>query len=296
MKSTKLTLRSALASFAIYVAAVIVVLWTVLPLSWMFLSSITPTVDLLTTRGRWISSNLTFERYASIFSNANLGLGENDLSTAGAVFYNSIKNSILISVATVLLAILLGGIAAYAFARLYFKYKNTLLMATMFFQLLPSITLLIPLYVIARHLSLIDKLPSLVVLYMSFTLPYVIWVMNGYYKTIPPDLETAARIDGCTWFSAYWYVVLPLAKPGLVAVGILAFLMCWDEFIFALVFTTSLGTKTMPVAISEFSTRYGIDYGMVSTAGCIATVFPLLLSLIFQKHIISGLTAGGVKE
>jgi len=296
MKRVKLTFRSALTSFAIFAAVVIIVLWTVLPLLWMFLSSITPTVDLLTTNGSWISSNLTFDRYALIFSKANINLKGSDLSSASAVFFNSIKNSLLISVSTVIFAIFIGGIAAYAFARLKFKHKNTLLMTTMFFQLLPSITLLIPLYVIARHLILIDKLPTLVLLYMSFTLPYVIWVMNGYYKTIPPDLETAARIDGCNWFSAYWYVVQPLARPGLVAVGILSFLMCWDEFIFALIFTTSLGSKTMPVAISEFSTRYGIDYGMVSTAGCIATVFPLILSLIFQKHIVSGLTAGGVKD
>lgn len=143
---------------------------------------------------------------------------------------------------------------------------------------------------------MIDQPMFLVVLYMSFTLPYVIWVLNGYYKTIPSDLEQAAQIDGCTWFTAYWRIVLPLAKPGLVAVGALSFLMCWDEFMYALIFMTSLSSKTMPVAISEFSTRYGIDYGMISTAGCIATVFPMLLALIFQKYIVTGLTAGGVKD
>ena len=276
MKSTKFKARSALKSFAIYFAAIVVFLWTVLPLAWMFISSITPSVDLLVTKGKWISSHLTFSRYASIFSSA-------DASSAGAVFFHSIKNSIFVSVLTMLFAILLGGIAAYAFARLNFKFKNVLLMSTMFFQLLPSITLVIPLYIIARNLSLIDKLPTLIILYMSFVLPYAIWVMNGYYRTIPPDLESAARIDGCTWFSAYWHIVLPLALPGLIAVGALSFLMCWDEFLFALVFTTSLGSKTMPVAISEFSTRFGMDYGMVSTAGCIATIFPLLLAVIFKN-------------
>ena len=224
----------------IYLAAVVVLLWTLLPILWMFISSITPTADLLTIDGKWFSEN--------------------------------------------------------AFARLRFKFKNTLLMATMFFQLLPSITLVIPLYVIGRKLGMIDQPMFLVVLYMSFTLPYVIWVLNGYYRTIPSDLEQAAQIDGCTWFTAYWRIVLPLAKPGLVAVGALSFLMCWDEFMYALIFMTSLSSKTMPVAISEFSTRYGIDYGMISTAGCIATVFPMLLALIFQKYIVTGLTAGGVKD
>ena len=231
----------------------------------MFISSITPTADLLTIDGKWFSENVNFNRYIEIFSQSG---SAND---AGAQFVNSLKISILVSVSTVVLAILFGGVSAYAFARLRFKFKNTLLMATMFFQLLPSITLVIPLYVIGRKIGMIDQPMFLVVLYMSFTLPYVIWVLNGYYKTIPSDLEQAAQIDGCTWFTAYWRIVLPLAKPGLVAVGALSFLMCWDEFMYALIF-------------------------MISTAGCIATVFPMLLALIFQKYIVTGLTAGGVKD
>jgi len=277
----------------IYIGALAVLLWTVLPLLWMFLSSITPTVDLLTIDGKWISDNLNFDRYISIFTESS---GASALSNAGAQFVNSIKISILVSVTTVVLAILFGGVAAYAFARLRFRFKGGLLMSTMFFQLLPSITLVIPLYVIARKIGMIDKPVFLVVLYLSFTLPYVIWVLNGYYKTIPAGLEEAARIDGCNWLGAYWRIVLPLALPGLVAVGALSFLMCWDEFLYALVFMTSLGSKTMPVAISEFSTRFGTDYGMVSTAGCLATIFPLALAVIFQKYIVSGLTAGGIKD
>lgn len=286
-------IKKALTQTGIYVCAILVFLWTVLPLFWMFLSSVTPTVDLLTIDGNWISKNMNLSRYINIFSGSG---GSSALSNAGAQFVNSLKISIFVSVLTVALAIIFGGLAAYAFARLRIRYKNALLMVTMFFQLIPSITLVIPLYVIARKVGAIDKPVFLVVLYLSFTLPYVIWVLNGYYKTIPPDMETAARIDGCTWFSAYRLIVLPLARPGLVAVGALAFLMCWDEFLYALVFMTSLSSKTMPVAISEFSTRHGTDYGMVCTAGCIATLFPLMLTLIFQKHIVSGLTVGGVKD
>ena len=216
----------------IYLAAIVVLLWTLLPILWMFISSITPTADLLTIDGKWFSENVNFNRYIEIFSQSGSS------SDAGAQFINSLKNSILVSVLTVIFAILFGGVSAYAFARLRFKFKNTLLMATMFFQLLPSITLVIPLYVIGRKLGMIDQPMFLVVLYMSFTLPYVIWVLNGYYRTIPSDLEQAAQIDGCTWFTAYWRIVLPLAKPGLVAVGALSFLMCWDEFMYALIFMT----------------------------------------------------------
>lgn len=284
------TVKHIIGRIGIYLAAIVVLLWTVLPILWMFISSITPTADLLTIDGKWFSQNINFDRYISIFSQTG------DVTETGGLFINALKNSAIVSAITVLLGILFGGISAYAFARLRFRFKNTLLMATMFFQLLPSITLVIPLYVIAKNIGMIDKPIFLVVLYMSFILPYVIWVLNGYYKTIPSDLEQAAMIDGCNWFSAYWKIVLPLSTPGLVSVGALSFLMCWDEFMYALIFMTSLSSKTMPVAISEFSTRFGIDYGMVSTAGCIATVLPMVLAVIFQRYIVAGLTSGGVKD
>lgn len=277
----------------VYVCALIVLLWTMLPLLWMFISSITPTVDLLVTEGNWISGNVNFNRYRAIFYVREHGGGS--LTSAGAVFVNSLQLSIFVSVITVTCAIIMGGLAAYAFARFDMRFRNLLLMGTMFFQLVPAITLVIPLYIIAAIIGAIDRPAFLIVLYLSFVLPYVIWVMNGYYRTLPRELEAAARIDGCTWFQAYRLIVLPLAKPGLVAVGALSFLMCWDEFIYALIFMTSLGNKTMPVAIAEFGTRFGIDYGMVMTAGVIATIFPMLLTLIFQRHIVSGLTSGGVK-
>ena len=142
----------------IYLAAVVVLLWTLLPILWMFISSITPTADLLTIDGKWFSENVNFNRYIEIFSQSGSS------SDAGAQFINSLKNSILVSVLTVIFAILFGGVSAYAFARLRFKFKNTLLMATMFFQLLPSITLVIPLYVIGRKLGMIDQPMFLVVL------------------------------------------------------------------------------------------------------------------------------------
>lgn len=284
------TVKHIIGRIGIYLAAIVVLLWTVLPILWMFISSITPTADLLTIDGKWFSQNINFDRYISIFSQTG------DVTETGGLFINALKNSAIVSAITVLLGILFGGISAYAFARLRFRFKNTLLMATMFFQLLPSITLVIPLYVIAKNIGMIDKPIFLVVLYMSFILPYVIWVLNGYYKTIPSDLEQAAMIDGCNWFSAYWKIVLPLSTPGLVSVGALSFLMCWDEFMYALIFMTSLSSKTMPVAISEFSTRFGIDYGMVSTAGCIATVLPMVLAVVFQRYIVAGLTSGGVKD
>lgn len=145
-------------------------------------------------------------------------------------------------------------------------------------------------------MGMIDRLSTLMVLYTGSVLPYVIWVLSGYYRSIPPDLEDAARIDGCSYLQAFFRIVLPLAKPGFVAIGALAFLLSWDEFLYALIFTNLASAKTMTVALSEFSTQYTTDYGMVMTGGCIATIVPLSLAMFFQRHIVTGLTSGGVKN
>ena len=144
--------------------------------------------------------------------------------------------------------------------------------------------------------NLTDKLVTLVIIDTNFILAYVIWVLNGYYKSIPKELEDAGRIDGCTWFGVYRRIIIPTAAPGFVAVGALSFLMAWDEFLYALVFTQSDSAKTIPVAVSEFSTKFGVDYGMMMTSGVVATIIPLCLALFFQKYIVSGLTSGAVKE
>ena len=120
-------------------------------------------------------------------------------------------------------------------------------------------------------------------------------MLNGYFKSVPFELEEAGRVDGCSWNQVFWKIIMPTALPGYVAVGVLAFLMAWDEFLYALIFTTSKTSKTLTVAVSEFGTKYGIDYGMMMTAGLLATVVPMVLALIFQRYIVGGLTAGAVK-
>ena len=142
---------------------------------------------------------------------------------------------------------------------------------------------------------MLDHLGTLILINTNAVLAYVIWVLNGYFKSVPFELEEAGRVDGCSWSQVFWKIIMPTALPGYVAVGVLAFLMAWDEFLYALIFTTSETSKTLSVAVSEFGTKYGIDYGMMMTAGLLATVVPLILALIFQRYIVGGLTAGAVK-
>ena len=211
------------------------------------------------------------------------------------VFRMAIKNSCIVAGTTTVISLVLGAVASYAFARLRFRMKKPMLFGVMFFQLLPPIALVIPYYIMISRMGLLDHLGTLILIKTNADLAYVIWVLNGYFKSGPFDLEDAGRVDGCSGNQVCWKIIMPTALPGYVAVGVLAFLMAWDEFLYALIFTTSKTSKTLTVAVSEFGTKYGIDYGMMMTAGLLATVVPMVLALIFQRYIVGGLTAGAVK-
>lgn len=274
----------------LYAAVLLVMIWTLAPLLWMVISSLIPGIEMLSGTGKILPQNLTFERYATIF-------GWSGTSNAqAAVFRRALLNSVIVACASTAISVILGSLAGYAFSRLDFKGKKIMLFMAMFFQLLPPIALLVPYYVIGSQIGMVDKLITLIIIDTNFILAYVIWVLNGYYKSIPAELEDAGRIDGCTWFGVYRRIIIPTAAPGFVAVGALSFLMAWDEFLYALVFTQSDAAKTIPVAVSEFSTKFGVDYGMMMTSGVVATIIPLCLALFFQKYIVSGLTSGAVKE
>jgi len=145
-------------------------------------------------------------------------------------------------------------------------------------------------------MGMVNQKPTLVILYLSIVIPFIIWVMQGFFGSLSHSYEEAAEIDGCNRFQTFFRIFLPIARPGLIATGLLAFLMSWDEFFFALIFTSNLNAKTITVAISEFNGKYSIDYGMISAAGVIASVVPMLIVLVFQRYIVTGMTAGGVKE
>ena len=221
------------------------------------------------------------------------------VSSPAAVFKRALLNSIFISGVATAISISVGGMAAYAFARLSFRFRDKLLMLILILQLLPTISLLVPLYVIFRKMGIIDHLICLVLLYVTFTLSYTIWVMSGYFRSISGDLEAAAMVDGCSRFGAYIRIIVPMLKETFVivlATGILSFLMAWDEFMYSLIFMNSQANKTITVALSEFTSKFGIDYGMMMPASCIATVIPVLISIVLQKNITQGLTMGAIKE
>jgi multiple sugar transport system permease protein len=188
-----------------------------------------------------------------------------------------------------------GTLAGYAFARFNIPQKRTLLLVVLGSQLLPSISLIIPLFRMFKNAGLLDTLWALILAYTTFSLPFVVWIMAGYFQSVPLELEEAARIDGASRFGAFSRITLPLAAPGLAATAVFTLLNVWDEFFFALIFASTYASKTLPVALAEFIGRHSVNWGLLVTGGFIASLPPIVLSLVFYRYIVSGLSAGGLK-
>lgn len=284
-----MTKRSYGQTIFIYLFSIIVVIFTLSPYLWMIITSLSYPKDLIALPLRFIPSHVTFERYVSLFT----GTGSDN---PAYVFRVAMGNSFIITFFVTGISIIIGSLAAYAFARLKFRFKNGLMMLTIFTYMIPPVALVIPMYLIFSKLGMLNKKTGLIILYLSFIIPFIIWVMQGFFSSISKSFEEAAEIDGCNRLQTLLYIFLPIARPGLIATGILAFLMSWDEFFFSLIFTSNLTAKTMTVAIAEFNGKYTIDYGMISTAGIMASLIPVLIVMVFQKYIVTGMTSGGVKE
>jgi multiple sugar transport system permease protein len=204
-------------------------------------------------------------------------------------------NSLVVATATTLVSLFVGTLGGYAFARLRFRLRRTSLFAFLAIYMLPPIALVIPLYLALAALGLLDTKTGLVVTYCSIVTPFCLWTMSNYFLSMPPDLEEAARVDGCTRLGALVRVILPLARPGVLTTAMFGFLLAWDEFLYALIFTSTTDAKTIPVAIAEFTGKFSSDFGLIAAGGVLASLPPLLLALMFQRYIVGGLTSGAVK-
>jgi multiple sugar transport system permease protein len=266
------------------------VVYTLLPIVWLFLSTIQTQASLLTLPPRIIPAEITLRNYVDIFKPA--AFGEN---SGESTFLLALRNSVVVSLGTTLVSLVFGTLAAYAFARFNVPRKRTLLLIVLGSQLIPAVSLIIPLFRIFRGAGLLDSLLALILAYSTFSLPFVVWIMAGYFQSVPLELEEAARIDGATRFQSFYRVSLPLAAPGLGATAIFTLLNAWDEFFFALIFTSTYAAKTLPVALAEFIGRHSVNWGLLVTGGFIASLPPIVLSLMFYRYIVSGLSAGGLK-
>lgn len=276
----------------INIAAVLLMIYIIVPFIWLFISSISPKVELIATPPHWIPENPSFNNYLKL-----LGLQEASISTGEIPpFKTAMRNSLIVDLSATGLSVVIGIFAAYAFARLEFRGKKGMMLSVIALRMLPEIALVLPLYMIMQKLGMADSKVFLTLVYMSFVLPFVIWILRSYFESIPASLEESAILDGASRFTVIREIVFPLALPGIVTTCIFSLLTCWDEFLFSLIFTATYNAKTVTVAISEFTTRHMIDFGLMMAGGMLAALPPIVFALVLQKYVVSGLTEGALKE
>jgi len=264
-----------------YTVLVILAVLVLFPFYWMTITSFKNEDQMRSLVSMFWPRPLVTENYEQL-------LGKTD-------FVAWYRNSATVALSSTLLATAVGTIGAYALARLRFFGRGFMASATLITYLVPPSILFIPLYAQMRNLGLANSLAGLIAAYPSFTVPFVTWLLMGYFESIPEELEEAAMIDGATRFGAFWRVVLPLSAPGVLAAGLYAFTQAWNEFLYALVFITDGRLRTLPVGLASFITGdvYGWGYLM---AGAVLTTLPVIAAYIYlQKYMVEGLTAGGVK-
>lgn len=263
----------------------VIVLYTVFPYYWAFVSSIKPNAELFATPVTLWPEQPTLEHYRAVLSNPG--------------FLQALVNSAAVCLATVTLALTFGSLAAYALGRFRFRGRTAMLYLVLSMTMFPQIAVLGGLYTIINQVHLFNKLPALMLSYLLFTLPFTVWVLTNFFRQLPGELEEAALVDGATPMQTFRLVLLPLLSPALVTTGLLAFIQCWNEFLYALSFTQTPDRYTVTRAIFSFAgskgSGYEIPWGEMMAATVLVTLPLLLLVLLLQGRIIAGLTGGAVK-
>jgi multiple sugar transport system permease protein len=260
---------------------VVVAIWVIVPILWIVsLSFKTPAAI---TNGNLWPTSWTTSNYSTIFSTSD--------------FYDALRNSVGIAVIATAIGTLLASFAAYAIARLRFRGKRILVGASLLVAMFPQISLVTPLFNVLRVTHLFNTWWGLVIPYVCFSLPMAIYILSAFFREIPRDLERAAEIDGATPLQAFVRVIAPLAAPGMVTAFILVFLFCWNDFLFAISFTSTNASRTVPAAIAYFTGNSSFEnpIGNIAAAAVIITIPILVFVLFFQRRIVAGLTSGAVK-
>ena len=268
-------------TFWAYPAAALLLVVAIFPFLWMALSSFKSLGELYAVPVTWLPHEPTWENYVKVLFNSNIP--------------RYFLNSSIISIASTFLALIFAVPAAYGFARFTFRGNRLCQTLILMAHLLPTAALIVPLYVMLGYLGLLNTLYGLILVYLILTLPLSVWMLIGYFKSIPAELEEAATIDGASRLGVLLRVMLPLSLPGIVVIVLYSFVATWNEFIFALTFATDVGVKTLPIGLAEFSTEYNTDWGAIMAASLLMTAPVAIVFLWLQKLFVGGLMAGAMK-
>lgn len=264
-----------------YVFAALLLLLIALPFIWQVLTSLMSPGEI--AAGRSWPRDFYFRNYLEVFSGRYS-------------FLRYIANSFIISGATAVLSIAIGCLAAYALARMRLRYKNVFMLAILSAAMLPQIAAISPLFLILRRAGLLNTYWGLIISYTGFNLPLAVWMLYNFFRQLPPEMEEAAALDGAGFGRTVWHIFLPLTAPGVFTAAILVFIFCWNEFLLALTLNTRESMRTVTVGIAMFPGLYEMPWGIIFAAATVITLPLVILVLILQKRIISGLMAGAIKS
>ncbi len=254
---------------------------------WVVLTAFRPNREVLAKPAVWIPQDPGWNNFAKIF-----GFGAEQIAIPVPAYFT---NSLIIALTSTVIALLVGMSGGYAFARYRFKFKNGLFLGLMLSRTVPGIALSLPVFIIWSRLGLIDAKLGLIIVYVALNVPFTIWLIDGFFRQIPKEMSEAAQVDGCTRWQAFWHIEFPLAKSGIASAGIFAFLTSWNEYALASNLTRSTDSKTLPVGLMDFTAQFTIDWAGMSAMAVIIIIPALILTFLVQKHLIAGLTFGGVK-
>jgi multiple sugar transport system permease protein len=273
--------RRRLADVLIWLAGLAVTSFAVFPILWALLTSLKKEEAIITTVMQYIPREITFENYTAIWTRSN--------------FPTLLTNSAITTTMTVVICATLGTLASYAIARFQFRGRRELMLFYLVIRMFPAVMIIIPLFILMRHVGLLDSRLGLALAYTTFLLPVFIWMMKGFFDAVPLELEDAARIDGCSRIGAMWRVILPLVVGGLTATAVFVAIGAWNEFLFALMMTTSTGSRTWPVGLQLMVGEFQLPWGTLAAGGIISIVPVVILFALVQRALVRGLTAGAVK-
>lgn len=279
----------------IYASVIVIAIWTLFPFYVMINASFSTTEGILGKPPDWIPNPLTLDNYDSaIFGEQVKGSGP---SVQAEAIILSTKNSMIVALGVTFICLLIGAPAGYSYARYRsFKLLNISLWILMLTRMIPPLTLAVPFFMLFRKAGLLDTKVGLIIALTSVILPLIVWILRGYFESLPPNLERAALVDGCNRLQAFRRILLPIAVPGLVAAGIFAFLVAWNEFVYAILLTSTLNSQTLPTRVAQFVSDQRIyDPGLLFAAGVMAVIPPVLITLGLQRFLLRGMLSGAIK-
>jgi multiple sugar transport system permease protein len=287
-------------------ASIVFLVYVLAPVAWLVSSSVQSEREIISKPPHWIAHEPTLQNFAAIFAAKDKVVTYDtrkarDPASGGFIpstasnLLPAMLNSFIVASAVVVLNLIVGVPAAYAMAKIRFRGRQASIYTILATRVIPDIALVVPFFLFIRQLGLLDNIWSLIITYLAITVPFSVFVLVSYFESLPDELDKAARVDGCSRLQTLTKVYLPLARPSLVAVILFAFLASWNEFLLALMFTQTPASQTLPIIVASFTSDFTISFSFINAAGVLAIIPPVILALVFERYIVSGLTAGAIK-